>query len=181
MRNYIFSVAALAAGLFIAPAQADVNVFACEPEWGALVSELAGDKASLYVATTGMQDPHQIQARPSLIAKARAADLTVCTGAELEIGWLPMVLQQAANSKIKAGTPGSFEASKFVQLLDVPTRLDRAGGYGSQIQRHWATGRILRWGNRRHSHGGNQGGHGRVGIGRIGDQRFKLFEFGDQV
>ena len=128
MRKFILSLAALGAGLLIAPARADVNVFACEPEWGALVNELAGDKASLYVATTGMQDPHQIQARPSLIAKARAADLTVCTGAELEIGWLPMVLQQSANSKIKPGMPGSFEASRYVQLLEVPTRLDRAEG-----------------------------------------------------
>ena len=112
----------------VTPARADLSVFACEPEWGALVKEIGGDKVSIYTATTGAQDPHQIQARPSLIAKARAADITVCSGAELEIGWLPMVEQQAANTKILAGTSGAFEAASFVQLLEIPARLDRAEG-----------------------------------------------------
>ena len=113
---------------FAAPARADLSVFACEPEWGALSKEIGGDKASVYTATTGVQDPHQVQARPSLIAKARAADITVCTGAELEIGWLPMVAQQAANSKVLAGSSGNFEAANFVRLQEIPTRLDRADG-----------------------------------------------------
>ena len=110
------------------PAQAALQVFACEPEWGALVSELGGDKVDVYTATTGMQDPHQIQARPSLIAHARRADLTVCTGGELEIGWMPMIIRQSANSKITAGSPGDFQAASYVDLLEKPTRLDRADG-----------------------------------------------------
>ncbi|MEQ1863649.1 MAG: zinc ABC transporter substrate-binding protein [Micropepsaceae bacterium] len=126
MRKMLLTI--LVGAALAQPAYADINVFACEPEWGALTKELAGDKASIYTATTGLQDPHQVQARPSLIAKARAADITVCTGAELESAWLPMVAQQAANSKIKAGAPGSFEAASFVKLLDVPTRFDRADG-----------------------------------------------------
>jgi zinc/manganese transport system substrate-binding protein len=120
--------AALSAIAFAAPAYANLNVFACEPEWGALASEIGGDKVSVYTATTGAQDPHQIQARPSLIAKARSADITVCDGAELEIGWLPMILQQSGNGKIATGQPGAFEATGYVRLLEQPTRLDRAEG-----------------------------------------------------
>jgi len=127
MRKILFG-AALAGLAFATPARANLNVFACEPEWGALSSELGGDKVSVYNATTGAQDPHQIQARPSLIAKARTADITVCDGAELEIGWLPMILQQAGNSKIAVGQPGAFDATSYVRLLEQPSRLDRAEG-----------------------------------------------------
>jgi zinc/manganese transport system substrate-binding protein len=120
--------AALLSALAATPAYANLSVFACEPEWGALAKEIGGDKVSIYTATTGAQDPHQIQARPSLIAKARSADITVCTGAELEIGWLPMIVQQADNAKIQPGQPGAFEATRFVRLLEQPTSLDRAQG-----------------------------------------------------
>ena len=109
-------------------ASANLNVFACEPEWGSLTKELGGDKVSIYTATTAAQDPHQIQARPSLIARARAADLVVCTGAELEVGWLPMVQRQAANGKIQPNSKGYFEAARYVRLLEIPTRLDRSEG-----------------------------------------------------
>ena len=102
---------------------AALRVLACEPEWGALVQELAGDKASVYVATTALQDPHRIQARPSLIASARNADLLVCTGAELEMGWLPILLRQSSNAAIQPGKPGYFEAAEFVRKLEVPARL----------------------------------------------------------
>ena len=104
------------------------EVFACEPEWGALAAELGGDKVTVFVATTGRQDPHQIQARPSLIAQLRSADLVVCTGAELEIGWMPVLLRQAANGRVQPGGLGYFEAAQQVRLLDLPTRLDRAEG-----------------------------------------------------
>ncbi len=110
------------------PAAAALNVFACEPEWAALVQELAGDGASVYPATTAMQDPHRIEARPSLIARVRSADLLVCTGADLEVGWLPLLLTQSGNGRIQPGTPGYFEASRYVVKLDVPKVLDRALG-----------------------------------------------------
>jgi zinc/manganese transport system substrate-binding protein len=114
---------------FGAPAaQAALRVLACEPEWGALVQELAGDKASVYVATTGLQDPHRIQARPSLVAAARNSELLVCTGAELETGWLPLLIRQSGNDAIQPGKPGNFEAAAFVRKLEVPERLDRADG-----------------------------------------------------
>jgi zinc/manganese transport system substrate-binding protein len=109
-------------------AHAGLNVFACEPEWGALATQIGGDKVSVFTATTAHQDPHQIQARPALIARLRAADLVVCTGAELEIGWMPVLLRQAANERVQPGSPGHFEAAQQVRLLEVPAQLDRAQG-----------------------------------------------------
>jgi zinc/manganese transport system substrate-binding protein len=126
MKRFFLQLILLASWAFAA--HADLNVFATVPEWGALASELGGDKVKVYTATTALQDPHHVEARPSLIAKARSADLVVSTGAELEVGWLPLVTQQAANPKVRPGTPGYFEATAFVPLLGKPTRLDRAEG-----------------------------------------------------
>jgi zinc/manganese transport system substrate-binding protein len=109
-------------------ANAALNIFACTPEWGALAQELGGDKVSIYTATTALQDPHRIEARPSLIARARSADLMVCTGAELEIGWVPLLQTQSGNPKIQAGQPGFFEAATVVPLIERPARLDRSMG-----------------------------------------------------
>ena len=109
-------------------AHATLNVFACEPEWGALASELGGDAVKVYTATTAFQDPHRIEARPSLIAQMRRADLAVCTGAELEVGWLPVLLRQSGNAAIQPGQPGYFEAARQVALLEKPDILDRAQG-----------------------------------------------------
>ena len=123
------AVLAIAAAVAVAsPARAALNVFACEPEWGALATELGGDDVSVFVATTARQDPHQIQARPALIARLRSADIAVCTGAELEIGWMPVLLRQSSNAKVQPGGLGYFEATQQVRLLEVPTRLDRAEG-----------------------------------------------------
>lgn len=105
-----------------------LRVVTCEPEWSALTQELAGDKASVYSATTAFQDPHHVQARPGLIARVRNADLLVCTGAELEIGWLPILLRQSGNDRIQPGQPGYVEAASFVPKLEIPTQLDRAAG-----------------------------------------------------
>jgi len=107
---------------------AALRVVTCEPEWSALAQELGGDKVSVYSATTAFQDPHHVQARPGLIARVRNADLLVCTGAELEIGWLPILLRQSGNDKIQPGQPGYVEAASFVPKLEIPTVLDRAGG-----------------------------------------------------
>ncbi len=105
-----------------------LSVFACEPEWAALAQELGGDKVTVYVAATALQDPHRIEARPSLIARARGADLAVCTGAELEIGWMPLVQTQSGNDRIQRGQPGYFEATSVVLLLEKPDRVDRSMG-----------------------------------------------------
>ena len=95
--------ALLLAAMISTPAQAKLKVFACEPEWGSLVHELAGDKVDVDVATSALQDVHVIEAKPSLIAKVRSADLVVCTGAELEVGWLPQLIKQSGNSKVASG------------------------------------------------------------------------------
>jgi zinc/manganese transport system substrate-binding protein len=110
-----------------APANA-LEVFACEPEWGSLVEELAGDNADVTVALTAFQDPHRLQARPSLIAAVRRADLVVCTGADLEIGWLPLLLRRAGNPKVQPGNPGYFLAAEYVRRIEIPASIDRAQG-----------------------------------------------------
>ena len=118
----------LLATLSSAPALAALSVFACEPEWASLTEVLGGDAVSVYQASNPFQDPHRIEARPSLIAKMRGADLVVCTGAELETGWLPVLLQTAGNRKVEPGSPGYIAAADYVDRLEVPTRLDRAEG-----------------------------------------------------
>lgn len=110
------------------PLYAGLEVFACEPEWASLAKELGGEHVDIYTATTHQQDPHHIQARPSLVAKARRADLLVCTGAELEIGWLPLLLRKSGNPNIQAGQVGYFLATDYVALLDKPIALDRRMG-----------------------------------------------------
>ena len=115
-------------GLFALPAFAALNVFATVPEWGALAKEIGGEQVTVYTATTAFQDPHRIEAKPSLLAQARRAQLVVAAGADLEIGWLPLVIRDSGNSAIQTGRPGYFEAANYVNRLDVPTVLDRAHG-----------------------------------------------------
>ncbi|WP_395703260.1 metal ABC transporter substrate-binding protein [Aquabacterium sp.] len=128
LRKILLPLLATPLLLLAAPAQAALRVFACEPEWGALAQELGGPLVDVAVATTALQDPHEIQAKPSLIARARNADLVVCTGAELEIGWLPVLLQQSGNARVQPGQPGHFAAADFVRKLELPTALDRSQG-----------------------------------------------------
>jgi len=126
MRRWIVILAACMA--LAAPAHAALSVLACEPEWASLVKELAGDRAKVVSATTARQDPHRIEARPALLAQARRADLLVCTGADLEIGWLPLLQRESGNAGIQAGQPGFFEAARFVELLERPALVDRSMG-----------------------------------------------------
>ena len=129
MKRLIIACAALVgAAAFATPASADLNVFACEPEWGALATEIGGDHVNVYTATVGGQDPHQVQARPSLIARARTATVAVCTGAELEIGWRPLIVRQSGNVRIAPGQPGAFDATSAVRLLERPANVDRSQG-----------------------------------------------------
>jgi zinc/manganese transport system substrate-binding protein len=119
---------ALLLAVFALPAFAALNIFATVPEWAALAKEIGGSRVTVYAATTGLQDPHRIEAKPSLIAKARSANLVVATGAELEIGWLPVVLRESGNRNIQPGVPGYFEAASVVTMLEVPKVLDRIHG-----------------------------------------------------
>ncbi|QBF83522.1 zinc ABC transporter substrate-binding protein [Shewanella maritima] len=121
------AITAAAAIAFSSQAQAELNVFACEPEYASLTKELAPD-ADIYTATTAMQDPHQVQARPSLIAKMRQADLVVCAGADLEVGWLPMLLMKASNAKVRSTEQGLFYAAEHTMTLDQLDEVDRSMG-----------------------------------------------------
>ena len=128
MKAIIKILSALSLAIFAVPSIAALNIFACEQEWAALAQELAGDKASIYSATTALQDVHKVEARPSLIARVRSADLLICSGSELEVGWLPLLLTQSGNAKIQPGSEGYFEASQFVPKLEIPKVVDRALG-----------------------------------------------------
>ncbi len=110
------------------PAAAALKVLATTPDWGALVTELGGDRVNVYTATSALQDVHRVDAKPSLVARARSADLVVATGADLEVGWLPVLLQESANGRIQPGSSGYFEAASQLSLLEIPTRLDRSLG-----------------------------------------------------
>jgi len=128
MKTILRFVVALSSVVVALPATAALNVFACEQEWAALAQELAGDKTSVYSATNALQDVHKVEARPSLIARIRSADLLICSGSELEIGWLPLLLTQSGNAKIQPGSAGYIEASQFVPKLEIPKVVDRALG-----------------------------------------------------
>lgn len=128
IKKAIGGVLVLAGAIAASGVHAALNVFACEPEWASLAGELGGEKVNAFSATTAMQDPHRVEARPSLIARVRNADLLVCSGAELEVGWLPLLLTQSGNARIQSGRPGYFEAAQFVTRLDVPRVIDRSLG-----------------------------------------------------
>jgi len=128
MKTIIRTLAAALLAALTLQAQAALNVVACEPEWAALARELGGDKVNATSATTALQDPHRIEARPSLIARMRNADLLVCTGMDLEVGWLPVLVQQSGNARLAPGAPAHFEAGRYITPIELPTRLDRADG-----------------------------------------------------
>ena len=128
MKRLYAIIIALLLGAFTLPASATVKIFATVPEWAALAQEVGGDKVKVYSATHGLQDPHRIEAKPSLIAQARSAQLVVATGAELEIGWLPIVVRESGNARIQPGQPGYFEAAHYVTMLEIPAVLDRSHG-----------------------------------------------------
>jgi len=115
--------------VFALPVNAStINIFACEPEWAALAEEIGGQKISLFTATTAFQDPHHIEARPSLLAKARNSDLLFCTGADLEAGWLPILLRKSGNGRIQSGETGHLMAADHVDLLEARQKVDRSMG-----------------------------------------------------
>lgn len=128
MTRLMRSVLALTILLAGLPAQAAIKVLATTSDWGALTREIGGDKVDVYVATSALQDVHRVEAKPSLLARARTADLLVANGAELEIGWLPVLVRESGNRRIQPGAPGYFEAAAQLQLLEVPARVDRAMG-----------------------------------------------------
>jgi zinc/manganese transport system substrate-binding protein len=128
MKKLFITLAALSAFCHATAVQAEVNVFACEPEWAAIAKEIGKDNVSVAAATRGTEDPHHIRAKPSLLAAMRKADMVFCTGAGLEAGWMPVLMQQAAGAVVQNGAPGNFMAADYISLLDKPQRVDRAMG-----------------------------------------------------
>lgn len=109
-------------------AEAKLNVVATLPDFGALAREVGGDKADVTVLAKPTEDPHFVDARPSFVVALRSADALIDGGADLEIGWLPPLLQNARNPKIETGKPGRIQASQGIRLMNVPTTLTRAAG-----------------------------------------------------
>jgi zinc/manganese transport system substrate-binding protein len=127
-KSLAIGLLAAAVGIGARPALAERSVFACQPEWAALAQELGGEQLSVFSAASAFQDRHRIEPRPSLVARMRDADLLVCTGAEVETGWLPILLAQSGNRRIQPGTPGYLETSRYVAKMGVPRVIDRAQG-----------------------------------------------------
>ncbi len=121
---------ASAAFALLAPfaAQAKLNVVATTPDLAAIAREVGGDKIEVTTLARPSEDPHFVDAKPSFVVKLRRADVLIEGGAELEIGWLPPLLENARNVKLEAGAPGRVAASQGIQLLEVPATLDRSKG-----------------------------------------------------
>src|SRR5436305_14660070 len=109
-------------------AQAKINVVATLPDLGSLAREIGGDNVSVTVLAKPTEDPHFVDARPSFVVALRSADVLIDGGAELELGWLPPLLQNARNAKLDIGKPGRVQASQGVRLMNVPANVTRAAG-----------------------------------------------------
>ena len=120
---FVFMVAAVPV-----TAADSIKVFACEPEWASLVNELGGEYVQTYAATNAQQDPHHIRARPSLLAKMRGSELVLCSGADLEVGWLPLLLQKSGGKGVQPGAEFSLMAADLVPVLEKPQVIDRSMG-----------------------------------------------------
>jgi zinc/manganese transport system substrate-binding protein len=130
MKHYSFFI--ILAGLLCAApatARAEVNVFACTPEWGALAEEIGGSHVNVTTATNAKQDVHHIRAKPSLLSAMRKADLVFCSGASLESGWLPILLKKAGGPDVQQNTIGWLMASDYVEKLEVMDTVDRSMGH----------------------------------------------------
>jgi zinc/manganese transport system substrate-binding protein len=123
------AVAALAVLAAAPPARAAVNVMASTEDLADLTRQVGGDKAKVETIAKGYQDPHFVEAKPSFILKLAKADLLVVVGRELEIGWLPPLIQQSRNAKIQVGADGYLDASLTAKILEIPTgQITRAMG-----------------------------------------------------
>jgi ABC-type Zn uptake system ZnuABC Zn-binding protein ZnuA len=132
IRRIRFACAAVACiGALVpdAAARASVNVVTTTEDLAAIVREVGGDRVKVESIARGYQDPHFVEPKPSFILKLHAADLLVVVGRELEIGWLPPLVQQSRNAKIQPGADGYLDASLNVTILEMPTgQITRAMG-----------------------------------------------------
>jgi zinc/manganese transport system substrate-binding protein len=118
-------VAIAAAG---SAAAAQIRVVATTPDLASVAREIGGDKVSVVALAKPTEDPHYVDAKPSHIVTLNRADALIEGGAELELGWLPPLLENSRNSRISAGAPGRIVASDGVKMLEIPTSFDRSKG-----------------------------------------------------
>jgi ABC-type Zn uptake system ZnuABC Zn-binding protein ZnuA len=111
-----------------ASASAQIRVVATTPDLGSVAKEIGGDKVSVVALAKPTEDPHYVDAKPSHIVTLNRADALIEGGAELELGWLPPLLENSRNSKISAGAPGRIVASDGVKMLEIPSSFDRSKG-----------------------------------------------------
>src|SRR5689334_12057358 len=110
-------------------AQSKLNVITTVEDLASIAREVGGDRISVEALARGYQDPHFVEPKPSFILKLQKADLLIVVGRELEIGWLPPLIQQSRNAKIQPGSDGYLDASLNVQILEIPTgQITRAMG-----------------------------------------------------
>jgi zinc/manganese transport system substrate-binding protein len=121
-------IGALLTAVFCQAASAKLNVVATTPDLASIAKEIGGDHIELTILAKPTEDPHFVDAKPSLIVKLNRADVLIEGGAELEIGWLPRLLDESRNSKLAAGAPGHVVCSQGVPLKEVPSTLDRSKG-----------------------------------------------------
>jgi len=128
----LIGIVALVAGLVLpaaVSAQSRLNVVAATEDLASLAREVGGDRVNVEAIARGYQDPHFVEAKPSFILKLQKADLLIVVGRELEIGWLPPLIQQSRNAKVQVGAEGYLDASQSVKILDIPTgQITRAMG-----------------------------------------------------
>ena len=129
MKKTLFALFAILAAALPADAQGKLNVMTTTEDLASIAREVGGDKITVESIAKGYQDPHFVEAKPSFILKLQKADLLIAVGRELEIGWLPPLLQQSRNGRIQPGAAGYLDASLGAQILEIPTgQLTRAMG-----------------------------------------------------
>src|SRR6476620_11752357 len=119
---------AAAFALVSSTAQAQIKVVATTPDLASLAREVGGNKVSVVALAKPTEDPHFVDAKPSHIVTLNRADALIEGGAELELGWLPPLLENSRNAKISAGAPGRIVASEGIKMLEIPTSFDRSKG-----------------------------------------------------
>jgi zinc/manganese transport system substrate-binding protein len=122
------ATALLALSSALSPGAKKLNVVTTTPDLGALAREIGGDAVDVRTLAKPSEDPHFVDAKPSHIVTLNRADVLIEGGAELEVGWLPPLLESARNARLAAGSPGLIVASRGIRMLEVPATLDRSRG-----------------------------------------------------
>jgi zinc/manganese transport system substrate-binding protein len=126
MKKYLFSL--LMTLLFVTPCFAKVNAVTTLPWIGSIAKEIGKDKVNITTLIKSTQDPHYVEAKPSMILAVSRADILMFNGLDLEIGYLPVLIESSRNPKIRSGMPGNVDCSQFVEVIDRPVKVDRSMG-----------------------------------------------------